>query len=66
MNFLEVISAVANLLTALSVTAHFFHSLWKWRTTIRGSVLAPCMEAGSVGTQITDAVERGSVQPEGE
>jgi len=62
MNFLEVISAVANLLTALSVTAHFLHSLWKCRPTTSGSVRAPCMELESEGIQTTVAVEHGSVQ----
>jgi len=64
MNFLEVLSAVANILTALSVTAHFLHSVWKCRTSV--SVRAPCMELESVGTQVTDVEERGSVPEEEE
>jgi len=64
MSFLEVISAVANLLTALSVTAHFLHSLWKCRPTSSVSVRAPCMELESEGIPITVAVERGSVHHE--
>lgn len=58
MSFTEIISAVANLLTALSVTAHFFHSLWKWRTSV--SVQVPCMEQGREGIQRTVVEERGS------
>jgi len=62
MQFLDIVSAVANLLTALSVTAHFVHSLWKWRTSV--SVRAPCMELESEGIQTTVAVEPGNVRRE--
>jgi len=59
MDFFLIISAVANLLTALSVTAHFVHSLWKCRTS--GSAPARCMELESEGTPRTDEEEHGSV-----
>jgi len=60
MDFLVIISAVANLLTALSVTAHFVHSLWKCRT-LSGSGRPPCMEATrGDGTPRTDEEELGS------
>lgn len=64
MDFFLVISAVANLLTALSVTAHFVHSVWKCRTS--GSAPARCMELESVDSPRTDEVERGSgrISPE--
>jgi len=62
MQFLEIVSAVANLLTALSVTAHFVHSVWKCRTSV--SVRAPCMELESEGIQTTVAVEPGNVRRE--
>lgn len=47
MDFLDIISAVANILAAVSVTAHFFHSLWKCRTSV--SVRPPCMEVEERG-----------------
>jgi len=64
MNFLEILSAVANLLTALSVTAHFAHSLWKCRLITSGSVRAPCMELERGGIPRTAEAELGSVLPE--
>jgi len=59
MDFFVVISAVANLLTALSVTAHFLHSLWKWRSSVSAQV--PCMELERDGTATTVVVGRGNV-----
>lgn len=61
MNFLDVLSAVANILTALSVTAHFLHSVWKCRRTTSGSVRVPCMELERDGIATTVVVERGNV-----
>jgi len=60
MDFFVIISAVANLLTALSVTAHFVHSVWKCRTS--GSVRTPCMEGTrDGGSPRTDEEVPGSV-----
>jgi len=59
MNFLEVISAVANLLTALSVTAHFFHSAWKCRPITSGSVRMGGTLRESEGTPTTGEEEPG-------
>lgn len=61
MDFFLVISAVANLLTALSVTAHFVHSFWKCRT-LSGSGRPPCMEGTrDGGSPRTGEEVRGSV-----
>lgn len=61
MSFLEIVSAVANILTALSVTAHFVHAVLKCLTITSGSVRAPCMELERDGTVTTVVVERGNV-----
>lgn len=61
MDFFLIISAVANLLTALSVTAHFVHSIWKCRI-LSGSVRPPCMEGTrDGGSPRTDEEVPGSV-----
>lgn len=66
MNFLEVVSLLANLLTALSVTAHFLHSVWRWRTSV--SVRLEPMARGRTEegrgecTPPTDELELGSVR----
>lgn len=60
MYFLDVLSAVANILTALSVTAHFLHALVKCRRTTSESGMGACMAPESEGTPRTDEVERGS------